>query len=226
MLPEQRAAPQKVGDEGGFKSPSLSDLSVQNQTLPLCKLSLAKASRLAAMPQLFLEEWKLSKSAKQFLRLEFCQMQLTQESSEKTLLTVLMLDPRSYIGEMVSTEDWSRFIWGIPYPVKGQSLESSWNDLVWRKEASLLILYILGNNMCWSWPCSWSVFETNPCIGAGGWSLCPRARFLLSGQGSGTCDLLRLFGEDCHPHIIVSKPNERVVLCVFCSDELIWCSLW
>lgn len=48
----------------GFKSPSLSDLSVQNQTLPLCKLSLAKASRLAAMPQLFLEEWKLSKSAK------------------------------------------------------------------------------------------------------------------------------------------------------------------
>lgn len=104
MLPEQRAAPQKVGDEGGFKSPSLSDLSVQNQTLPLCKLSLAKASRLAAMPQLFLEEWKLSKSAKQFLKLEFCQMQLTQESGGKTLLTALMLDPRSRIGEMVKTE--------------------------------------------------------------------------------------------------------------------------
>lgn len=64
MLHEQRAEPQKVGDEEGFKRPSLSDLSVQNQMLPLCKLSLAKTSRFAVMPQLFVEEWKFSKSDK------------------------------------------------------------------------------------------------------------------------------------------------------------------
>lgn len=44
------------------------------------------------------------KAQKQFLKLEFCQMQLTQESGGKTLLTALMLDPRSCIGEMVKAE--------------------------------------------------------------------------------------------------------------------------
>lgn len=52
------------------------------------------------------------------------------------------------------------------------------------------------------------------------------AEIRVRGQGSSTCDLPRLFGEDWHPYIVVSKPNEWVVLCVFCSDELIWCSLW
>lgn len=64
MLQEQRAEPQKAGDEEGFKSPSLSDLSVPNQMLPLGKLSLAKTSRFAGVPQLLVEEWKFSKSDK------------------------------------------------------------------------------------------------------------------------------------------------------------------
>lgn len=50
MLPEQGAEPPKVGDEGGFQSPSLCDHSVPTQTLPLCKLSLAKTSGLAVVP--------------------------------------------------------------------------------------------------------------------------------------------------------------------------------
>lgn len=64
MLPEQGAEPPKVGDEDGFESPSLCDHSVPNQTLPLCKLSLAKTSGLAVVPQLFLEEWKFSRRDK------------------------------------------------------------------------------------------------------------------------------------------------------------------